>query len=85
MDTAKRSTIWRGIWKPGNTAIRSIPDASESWYGRAFKQEHPETLYLFAIRLFIDGRPTDEALRLLRKAADKGSKQAGHVLHDSLH
>ena len=33
-------------------------DASAQWYSRAFKQEHPETLYLFAIRQFIDGRPT---------------------------
>jgi len=60
-------------------------DASEAWYSRAFEQDHPETLYLFAIRQFIDGRPTEEALRLLRKAADKGFKQAGYVLHDYLH
>jgi len=61
------------------------PDASESWYSRAFEQDHPETLYLFAVRQFIDGRPTEEAVRLLRKAADKGFKQAGQVLHDYLH
>jgi TPR repeat protein len=28
------------------------------WYQRAFEQEHPETLYLFAIRQFVDGKPT---------------------------
>jgi TPR repeat protein len=60
-------------------------EAAESWYNRAFEQEHPETLYLFAIRQFIDGRPTEEALRLLRKAADMGFKQAGHVLKTYTH
>ena len=60
-------------------------DAAQSWYRRAFEQDHPETLYLFAIRQFIDGHPTEEALRLLRKAAEKGFKQAGNVLHDYLH
>lgn len=59
-------------------------DASESC-SRAFEQDHPETLYLFAIRQFVDGRPAEEAVRLLRKAADKGFKQAGYVLHDYLH
>lgn len=60
-------------------------EAAESAYNRAFEQEHPETLYLFAIRQFIDGRPTEEALRLLRKAADKGFKQAGYVLQNYVH
>jgi TPR repeat protein len=61
------------------------PDAAQLWYDRAFAQEHPETLYLFAIRQFIDGRPTEEALRLLTRAADKGFEQAGYVLLPYLH
>lgn len=59
--------------------------AAESWYQRAFEQGHPETLYLFAIRQFKDGKPTEAALELLRKAADKGFKQAGHVLRSVTH
>lgn len=61
------------------------PAEANKWYQRAFDQEHPETLYLYAIREFVDGRPTEEALRLLRKAADKGFKQAGYVLQPYLH
>jgi TPR repeat protein len=60
-------------------------DGAQSWYSRAFEREHPETLYLFAIRQFIDGRPTEEALRLLRKAADTGFKQADYVLKTYTH
>ncbi len=59
--------------------------AAESWYQRAFEQGHPETLYLFAIRQFKDGKPTEPALELLRKAADKGFKQAEHVLRSVTH
>jgi uncharacterized protein len=55
-------------------------DAAETWYRRAFAQEHPETLYVFAIKQFKDGVPTDAAIQLLRKAASKGFKQASHVL-----
>ena len=85
MDTAKRSTIWRGIWKQDNTAIRRSR-RFRVVVQPGFRARSPtETLYLFAIRQFIDGRPTEEAVRLLRKAADKGFKQAGHVLHDYLH
>jgi uncharacterized protein len=61
------------------------PQTSAAWYQRAFEQEHPETLYLFAIRQFRNGKPTEAALDLLRKAADKGFKQAVHVLHDVTH
>ena len=60
-------------------------EAAESWYQRAFAQEHPETLYLFAIRKFKDGKPTEAALKLLRKAADRGFKQAEHVLRSVTH
>lgn len=53
---------------------------AEIWYQKAFEQEHPETLYLFAVRKFQDGVPTDDAMQLLRKAASMGFEQAGHVL-----
>lgn len=59
--------------------------AAESWYRRAFERGHPETLYLFALRQFKDGKPTEPALDLLRKAADKGFKQAEHVLRSVTH
>lgn len=59
--------------------------AAESWYRRAFEQGHPETLYLFAIRQFRDGQPTDAAMELLREAATKGLKQAEHVLRSYVH
>ena len=60
-------------------------DAAETWYRRAFMQEHPETLYTFACRKFCNGLPTEEALMLLRKAAEKGFKQATEVLHSFTH
>lgn len=60
-------------------------DASEMWYRRAFEQDHPETLYLFALRKFEDGRPTDEAIRLLKKAAEKGFDHAKCVLASYMH
>lgn len=53
---------------------------AEQWYELALAQEHPETIYLRAIRQFADGKPTEEAIRLLRKAAGKGFKQASDVL-----
>lgn len=60
-------------------------EAAETWYSRAFEQGHPETLYLFAIRRFHDGQPTDEALRLLRESAEKGFKQAAEILRSYSH
>lgn len=59
--------------------------AAASWYQQAFEQEHPETLYLFAVRQFRNGKLTEAALDLLRKAAEKGCKQAAHMLHDVTH
>ncbi len=59
--------------------------AAEVWYRRALAQEHPETLYLFAVRQFKDEKPTEAALELLRKAADKGFKQAEHILRSVTH
>lgn len=55
-------------------------NTAAEWYSRAFAQDNPETVYLFAIRKFKDGVPTDEAMQLLRKAACMGFKQASHVL-----
>lgn len=61
------------------------PGCASSWYERAFEQEHPETLYMFAIREFKDGQPTERAIELLRKAADKGLLVAKDVLNQYLH
>ncbi|MDR7267803.1 TPR repeat protein [Pelomonas saccharophila] len=60
-------------------------EAAESWYQSAFKLENPETIYLFALRQFNDGRPTDSALELLRKAGDLGFGQANDVLQSITH
>lgn len=60
-------------------------NAAEAWYRRAFEQEHPETLYRFALKQFQHGRPSDEAIRLLKKAADKGLRQAKDVLVSYTH
>jgi TPR repeat protein len=59
--------------------------AAERWYKKAFEQEHPETLYLFAVKLFKNGQPTEDAVRLLSKAAGKGFTQAQHVLDSYRH
>ena len=60
-------------------------DAAAGWYRRAYEQEHPETLYMFAVKQFRDGRPTEEAIGLLKKAADKGFKQAAEMLRSYTH
>jgi uncharacterized protein len=60
-------------------------DEANKWYQLAFEQEHPETLYMYATRLFSDGNITDEAIILLRKAANKGLKQAKYVLDANMH
>jgi uncharacterized protein len=52
------------------------------WYQRAFEQDHPETVYLYATRMFCDGRPTEKAIELLKYAAGRGFKQAEHLLMD---
>lgn len=61
------------------------PAEAAKWYQRAFEQENPETLYLYAVRLFRNGQPTEEALQLLRRAVDKGFRQAEHVLQSYTH
>ena len=58
---------------------------SESWYQLAFAQGHPEALYTFALREFKDGKITEKAIALLRKAADQGFQQASHVLREYTH
>lgn len=60
-------------------------EASEMWYRRAFEQGHPETLYTFALREFKDGKITEKAIALLTKAAEKGFKQAVHILDEYRH
>jgi TPR repeat protein len=59
--------------------------AAEQWYQRAFQKEHPATLYTFALREFQGGKITEKAIALLRRAADKGFKQAEHVLREYTH
>lgn len=66
----------------GYTVDREI---SEMWYSRAFDQEHPETLYTFALREFKDGKITEKAIALLTRAAEKGFQQAAHVLREYRH
>jgi TPR repeat protein len=61
------------------------PNEAAKWYQRAFEKENPETLYMYAVRLFRDGRPTEEAIQLLRRAADRGFKQAEHALNSCTH
>lgn len=59
--------------------------AAEKWYHRALEQQHPETLYLFAVKQFREGRPTEEAIELLRRAADLGFAQAAEILRSYTH
>ena len=56
------------------------PDQATKWRRRAFDQGHPDALYEVAIGRFVDGQPTEEALALLRKAADKGEERASYLL-----
>jgi uncharacterized protein len=58
---------------------------AEDWYQKAFEQGHPETLYLFAMRQCKDGKPNEAGLKLLKEAADKGFRQAGHFLNALAH
>jgi uncharacterized protein len=57
-------------------------DAEEAavWYERALAQGHPQTLYMFALRKFENGQPTEEAIRLLALAVEKGFQPAADVL-----
>lgn len=59
--------------------------AAEQWYQRSLEQEHPEMLYTFALHEFKGGKITEKAIALLRRAADKGFKQAEHVLREYTH
>ena len=80
---AQHHLAW--YYETGQYDYPGDPVEAAKWYQRAFEQEHPETLYLCAVRLFRDGQPTEEAIRLLRKAADKGFEQAEHVLNSYTH
>ena len=55
-------------------------DLAAHWYQCAFSQGNPETLYLFALKAFHDGKPTAAAIELLERAAKTGFKQAADVL-----
>lgn len=44
---------------------------AEEWYGRALTSGNPETLYMFAMRVFTGGQPSDEVVRLMQEAAAK--------------
>jgi TPR repeat protein len=59
--------------------------AARAWYEKALKQQHPETLYLFAMKHFRDGKPTQEAIELLKKAAAGGLLQAADILRTHTH
>lgn len=80
---AQHHLAW--YYESGQYGYPIDPLAAQKWYQRAFEQGHPETLYLYATRLFREGRPTEEAIALLSQAADKGFKQAEHVLQDYRH
>ena len=80
---AQHHLAW--YFETGQYGYPEDPEAAAEWYQRAFDQEHPETLYVFAMKEFKDGQLTEEAFRLLRKAADKGFAQAAHILRSYAH
>lgn len=61
------------------------PREAEKWYQRALQQEHPETLYRYALRMLNEGKLSEPAVSLLRRAADKGFKPAQDMLQQYLH
>ena len=54
------------------------------WFERALEQGHPEATYVHALSHFVDGRPTEEAIRLLRVSAEGGFRQSQALLHKVL-
>jgi TPR repeat protein len=60
-------------------------ELAQKWYQRAFAQDNPETLYLYAIRDFEDGKQTVKAIQLLRKAAATGFLPAKDILNQYTH
>lgn len=69
----------------GQYGFAQDQEAAEEWYRRAFDQGHPETLYFFALREFKEGEITEKAITLLTAAAEKGFKQASHLLDEYRH
>lgn len=59
------------------------PVSAAAWYQRAFEQRHPETLYLYAAKLFCNGQPSEAAIKLLTEAAANGFKPALEILRTS--
>lgn len=80
---AQHHLAW--YYETGQYSYPLDPVEAANWYQRAFEQGHPETLYLYATRLFRDGRATEEAMRLLRQAAAGGLIQAEHLLRSFAH
>lgn len=60
-------------------------ERSEYWMECALKQGHPDALYAEAMAHYKDGRPTDYALDMLRRAAEKGLLQAQEELQRVSH
>ncbi len=75
---AQHHLAW--YYETGQYTYSIDSDKAIIWNRRAFEQGHPETLYTAAVSMFVDGAPTDEAMRLLEKAANKGFKQAAYAL-----
>lgn len=55
------------------------------WHQKALEQGHPETLYMEALKYFHDGKPTDRAVALLRRAAENNFMPAVEVLRSFTH
>lgn len=81
--TAQHHLAW--YLETGQYGYAQDRQAAEDWYRRAFEQGHPETLYTFALREFKGGQITETAIALLKRAADKGFKQAQHILRGHTH
>ncbi len=58
--------------------------SASHWFDRALEQGHPEATYMYALAHFVDGRPTENAIQLLRASADKGFRQAQYILQGLL-
>ena len=80
---AQHHLAW--FFETGQYGYPLDPVSAADWYQRAFAQKNPETIYFFAMKQFKDGLPTDEAIRLLKMASDRGFKQADHVLTSYRH
>lgn len=77
---AQHHLAW--YYETGQYGYPVDPAEANAWYERAFALGNPETLYIYALREFQDGKPTEAAIRLLKQAAAKGFSQARYVLED---